>query len=391
MSEKGIQSTKIKPHQMPTGKNIPFADDVDFLEFLYAKSFNKIYSKIIATSDIVSADLSRKLKIASVRGHQYILFFIWNKYIHYEPIVDRSAKSYLLAYESAINFFRSKNCLLDFCRLDNETSVPLEAYIKENVRSFEYVPPGNHRANMAEITVRDGKIHFVAILGGIHPSFPITQWDLLIPHSELKLNLLRPFGPDNTKSAHTGIHGAPYDFKAHPLAPSESLCVGFTPSDARHSWDPHGYLGTSLNYYRCQRLFVIATKNVRVTDTVDFPRLHLMPGSSSVEQQHALITDTEKTLQSIANTNIDPIQKTLFHDTSQSAVKHLKDLLLMFKPEPIVNPVAISPHSPASVKYKDSINLILNNLQALAVNIYYYRLTPGSYQFEDYTLWICAL
>ena len=49
--------------------------------------------------------------------------------------------------------------------------------MKENVRSFEYVPPGNHRANMAEIAVRDGKTHFVAILGGIHQSLPITQWD----------------------------------------------------------------------------------------------------------------------------------------------------------------------------------------------------------------------
>ena len=32
------------------------------------------------------------------------------------------------------------------------------------------------------------------------------------------------------------------------------------------------------------------------------------------------------------------------------------------------------------------MNLILNNLQAVTVIIDYYRLTPGSYQFEDYTL-----
>ena len=68
----------------------------------------------LTTSEIVSADLPGKLKIASARGHQYILLFIWNNYIHYKPIVDRSAKSYLLAYESAISFYRSKNYLLEF-------------------------------------------------------------------------------------------------------------------------------------------------------------------------------------------------------------------------------------------------------------------------------------
>ena len=46
-----------------------------------------------------------------------------------------------------------------------------------------------------------------------------------------------------------------------------------------------------------------------------------MPGSSPVEQLHALVTDLGTTLQSIADTKIDPTQKTLFHDTSQSAVQ----------------------------------------------------------------------
>ena len=32
------------------------------------------------------------------------------------------------------------------------------------------------------------------------------------------------------------------------------------------------------------------------------------------------------------------------------------------------------------------MNLILNNLQAVSVNIDYNRLAPGSYKLEDYTL-----
>ena len=146
--------------------------------------------------------------------------------------------------------------------------------MKANLRSFQYVPPNNHQANMAEIAVRDGKTHLIAILCGVHPSFPHSEWDRLVPYAELTLNLLRPFGPDPSKSAHTGVYGSPYDFAAHPLAPAGCLCVGFTASDVRPSWAPHGYLsyylGPSLDHYRCHSLFVISTKASRVTDTVDF-------------------------------------------------------------------------------------------------------------------------
>ena len=64
----GIQTTQIPPHIIPNENNssideIPFAADVDFADFLDAKSFNRIYSDLIALSDIISADLSGKLKL----------------------------------------------------------------------------------------------------------------------------------------------------------------------------------------------------------------------------------------------------------------------------------------------------------------------------------------
>ena len=170
------------------GKKAPdpssFCKDIDSSEFSDPSLYHHIFTKLIATSDMVSADLSGQMQMQSIRGYQYVLFFIWNNYIHYEPMIKRTAKSYLQAYESAITFFRSKNCLLDFFRLDNETSGSLETFMKANSRSFQYVPQSNHRANMAEIAVRDGKTHLFAILCGVHPSFPHSEWDRL----ELLLN-----------------------------------------------------------------------------------------------------------------------------------------------------------------------------------------------------------
>ena len=226
----GIQSTAPNLASVPQRQPDPpsFCEDIDSSEFSDPSLYHHIFTKLIATSGFVAADLSDQMEMQSVRGHGYV-FFIWNNYIHYEPMV----KEQLSPYESATEFFRSKNCILDFFRLDNETSGPLETFMKANARSFQYVPPINHRAYMAEIAVRDGKTHLITILCGVHPSFPNGDWGLLVPFAELTLSLLRTFGPDPSNSAHTGVYGPPYDFAAHPLAPAGCLCVGFTASDVR--------------------------------------------------------------------------------------------------------------------------------------------------------------
>ena len=54
------------------------------------------------------------------------------------------------------------------------------------------------------------------------------------------------------------------------------------------------------------------------------PSPFTLPGSSPLEQLHALVTDLGTTLQSIADTKTDFTQETLFHDTSQSAVQNSK-------------------------------------------------------------------
>ena len=76
-------------------------------------------------------------------------------------------------------------------------------------------------SDMTEIAVRDGKTNFVAILCGIHPYFPITQWDLLIPYAELIIDILRTFEPDNLTSTHTGFFTADCEVSLNKL-----ICVG---------------------------------------------------------------------------------------------------------------------------------------------------------------------
>jgi hypothetical protein len=75
-------------------------------------------------------------------------------YIHVEPLVSRSSREMVNAFEKGEAFFRTFGCIHRRVRLDNETS----AVLKESFRSLsieaEYVAPDNHRQNAAE---SDGK------------------------------------------------------------------------------------------------------------------------------------------------------------------------------------------------------------------------------------------
>ena len=102
----GVQFTKPKLAAVPEESPDPssFCEDIDSSEFSDPSLYHNIFTKLIATSDIISADHSGQMQMQSVRGYQYVLFFIWNNYIHYEPMIKITAKSYFQAYESTITF-----------------------------------------------------------------------------------------------------------------------------------------------------------------------------------------------------------------------------------------------------------------------------------------------
>jgi hypothetical protein len=150
----------------------------------------------------------------------------------------------------------------DIVRLDNETSAKLEAYIK-TFATFQYFPPGNHRANRAERVMRTWKNHFIATLATASPKFPLTQWDRLIQHAEITLNCLLPWHPDPSISAYHGLTGAKFDFRAHPIGPAGTAVLIHDKPDNRGTWHAHGthgfYLGPALQHYRTHRCLGLGT------------------------------------------------------------------------------------------------------------------------------------
>ena len=55
---------------------------------------------------------------------------------------------------------------------------------------LQLVPPGSHRANLAEVTIKAWKQHFVSIEAATASNFPRLFWDKLVPQALLTLNLL---------------------------------------------------------------------------------------------------------------------------------------------------------------------------------------------------------
>ena len=66
---------------------------------------------------------------------------------------------------------------------------------------FQLVPPDMHWRNAAEHAIRSFKAHFFAVLAGVASNFPRNLWGLLLPQTEMTLNMLRQAVPGPAISA----------------------------------------------------------------------------------------------------------------------------------------------------------------------------------------------
>ncbi len=101
--------------------------------------------------------------------------------------------------------------------LDNEALMAFKAEIKKNC-NLQLVPPDTHRRNLAERAIQTFKSHFIAILAGVDPSFPMNLWDRLIPQAVLTLNLLQQSHEMPTVLVYQFFNET-FDYNKMPLAP----------------------------------------------------------------------------------------------------------------------------------------------------------------------------
>ena len=173
--------------------------------------------------------------------------------------------------------------------------------MEEKEVDFQLTPTHSHRRNAAERAIRTFKNHFIAILCGADPDFPLMLWDKLLEQAVMTLNFLRASRVNPRLSAHEQLNGG-FDFNRTPLGPLGCKVIFHEVPSARGSWSPHGvegcYVGPAMEHYRCYKVWIEETRAERTGNTlVWLPKLIPVPKTSSADAAVVAARDLTHALQ----------------------------------------------------------------------------------------------
>ena len=220
-------------------------------------------------------DLAGRFPVCSSRGHEYILvgYHPDANYIHGIPVKNRTATVLTEAWQELHAIFSKAGTPPTLWVLDNEISGGLKRAFTRAETTYQLVPPHSHRRNQAERAIQTFKNHFKSGLASMDPTFPLSEWDRIIPQANLTLNLLRNAKCNPKLSAYSFIHG-PFDFYATSLAPPGTKVISHIDTTQKGTWDLNGevgwYVGPVLNHYRCVECYFPRTKTTRICDNIFF-------------------------------------------------------------------------------------------------------------------------
>ena len=140
------------------------------------------------------------------------------------------------------------------------------------------MPPNNHWSKAAEWAIRTFKAHSISIISGVAHYFPRNLSDLLLPQTEVTLNLTWQATLDPSRSAWAYFHCL-FTYDATPLGPLGCNIIAHKKTVTRNSWDFWGTagwnLGVALQHSRCHTIVSKYTKAAQVSDTVEFRHHHI--------------------------------------------------------------------------------------------------------------------
>ena len=210
-------------------------------------------------------DLTGRFPKRSSQGNQYILvgYHYDANYIIGMPVKNRQGATVAEAWQNIHDTFKLAGIPPNTYVLDNETSQDLrDAFNQEHI-TYQLVPPYKHRTNLAERAIQTYKAHFKSCLAAVDPNFPLSEWDRLIPQTNLTLNLLRSSRTNPKLSAHSYIHGN-FNFLTTPLALPGTRILAHVNPDKRGSFELNRergwYVGPLLNHYRCVKCYFPKTR-----------------------------------------------------------------------------------------------------------------------------------
>ena len=264
----GVRSTKPKPNIVAATAAAVTATNTQ------QTPTHAITATVYQFTHTIYSDQTGRLPCRTRNGHQYIMVVLHDdsNYAFVEPMKNKTDEEMQRAYTVIIKRIKHAKLTVTKHILDNECSAAMKELITQTCK-YELVPPGCHRRNRAEVTIKAFKQHLISVFAGLDDNFPMTQWDKLLPQVEITLNLLRASKATPSISAYEHVHG-PYDYNRNPLAPIGCAVHIHNQPAKRGTWAPHTqpgwYLGTSFEHYRCHRVLPKATNTSRVCETIIF-------------------------------------------------------------------------------------------------------------------------
>jgi hypothetical protein len=100
---------------------------------------------------------------------------------------------------------------------------------------------------MAEKAIQTFKDHFVGVLSGCAPTFPLHLWCQLLPQVERQLLLFRRSQLHPNLSAYAHVYGH-HDYNRHPFIPIGMEALAHNKPHKRRTYAKH-----------CKKVFVLGT------------------------------------------------------------------------------------------------------------------------------------
>ena len=131
-----------------------------------------------------------------------------------------------------------------------------------------------HLQNAAERVIHSFKAQFLVTLVGVASDFPHSLWDLLLPQTDMTLNMLWQATSDPTTSAWGFFAGRKFNYSATPFGPLGINVIVHAKPGRRKSCDFRGKdgwsVGVSLKHYRCQLVIPKLSKFPVTSNTTKF-------------------------------------------------------------------------------------------------------------------------
>ena len=263
------------------------------------------------------------------------------------PIENRTTPELIKGFKHCHEYLKKHRFCAKLLRCDNKVSKELITHIEAEQLMYQLASPGDHQTNPAERAIETFKNHFITIISGTDPDFPLNCWDLLVPQAVITMNLLPPSWINPAISTYTQISGN-CNFNDTPLALTGCKVVIHNRATERSFWADHGtqgfYIGPANHHCRNYQCYIPGTKSIYISNTAEFfPHHTPLPATSSSDKIVLVLQDFLGLLQHQSPPTPFPNYGTDLHQCIRHLDTHLSPTATKSKPaNSMASPLSIT-------------------------------------------------